>query len=274
MPKCIDFRKCVGCGRCCSGCPTGAKWSAVEFLDDAKAHGAVLLEGVKVNEVIVSNGTGVGVRGTSRSGDVNISGKLIVLAAGAIDTAVILQRSGIDQAGQKFFCDPYYYVYGPDERGGYDCEMRAILIKELVAERGFLLTNAVVWEGAERNNGMLGILLKIKDPSVGKVRVDGTTDKSMTAEDLARLEDGKRVAEEILSRAGLDRQSLRIRGPEGVHPGGTAAIGEVVDRFQETEIKNVFVSDASVLPEAPGLPPMLTILALSKRLAAELARRL
>ncbi|MDO9045379.1 MAG: GMC oxidoreductase, partial [Methanobacteriaceae archaeon] len=35
----------------------------------------------------------------------------------------------------------------------------------------------------------------------------------------------------------------------------------------ETSIKNLFVVDASVLPTAPGAPPLLTIMALSKRLA-------
>jgi choline dehydrogenase-like flavoprotein len=41
----------------------------------------------------------------------------------------------------------------------------------------------------------------------------------------------------------------------------------VVDSNLETEIPNLFVCDASVLPISPGKPPILTILALSKRLA-------
>ena len=39
------------------------------------------------------------------------------------------------------------------------------------------------------------------------------------------------------------------------------------DSNSETEIKGLFVCDASVLPISPGKPPILTILALSKRLA-------
>ena len=53
----------------------------------------------------------------------------------------------------------------------------------------------------------------------------------------------------------------------GAHPGGTAKIGEIVDSNLETEISNLYVCDASVLPISPGKPPILTILALSKRLA-------
>ena len=57
----------------------------------------------------------------------------------------------------------------------------------------------------------------------------------------------------------------------GSHPGGTAAIGRVVDKDLQTEIDNLFVCDGSVLPTSAGLPPILTIVALAKRLAKQLA---
>jgi len=55
------------------------------------------------------------------------------------------------------------------------------------------------------------------------------------------------------------------------HPGGTAGIGRVVNADNETEINRLFVSDASVLPKAPGTPPVLTIIAISKRFSKKLA---
>lgn len=55
------------------------------------------------------------------------------------------------------------------------------------------------------------------------------------------------------------------------HPGCTAAMFKVVDRDQESSIRNLFVADASVLPVAPGLPPMSTIMSLSRRLARKSA---
>jgi choline dehydrogenase-like flavoprotein len=39
----------------------------------------------------------------------------------------------------------------------------------------------------------------------------------------------------------------------------------------QTRIENLFVIDASVLPTLPGLPPILKIVALSKRLGKKLA---
>ena len=51
------------------------------------------------------------------------------------------------------------------------------------------------------------------------------------------------------------------------HPCCTAPIGKVVDENQETKITNLFVSDASVFPSPLGMPPILTIVALSKKLS-------
>ncbi|MEE3325673.1 MAG: GMC oxidoreductase, partial [Methanosphaera sp.] len=56
----------------------------------------------------------------------------------------------------------------------------------------------------------------------------------------------------------------------GAHPGGTAAIGDVVDNNLKTEIDGLYVGDASVIPMSPGKPPILLILALALRLANHL----
>ena len=47
-------------------------------------------------------------------------------------------------------------------------------------------------------------------------------------------------------------------------------IGELVDANLKTRIDNLYVCDCSVIPEAWGLPPTLTLLALGKRLARHL----
>lgn len=66
------------------------------------------------------------------------------------------------------------------------------------------------------------------------------------------------------------RRVLLSNNNGGAHPGGTAAIGEAVNKNLETKIKGLFVCDASVLPTSPGLPPILAIIALSKRFARKL----
>jgi choline dehydrogenase-like flavoprotein len=49
--------------------------------------------------------------------------------------------------------------------------------------------------------------------------------------------------------------------------GGTVKIGEIIDANLQTEIDSLYVCDCSVIPEAWGLPPTYTLLALGKRLA-------
>ena len=62
-------------------------------------------------------------------------------------------------------------------------------------------------------------------------------------------------------------ESIMVGPARGAHPGATASIGEVVDKNLETRIKNLFVSDASVIPEAMDRPIVLTVISLAKRLS-------
>jgi choline dehydrogenase-like flavoprotein len=54
------------------------------------------------------------------------------------------------------------------------------------------------------------------------------------------------------------------------HPGGTVKINDLVDSNLKTEYENLYVCDCSVIPFSWGLPPMLTLICLGKRLAKHL----
>jgi len=280
MPKFIDFNKCNGCKKCKVECPKDAKWTAVDFIKIAQDNGALLLQNITANKIVASNGSVEGVKALSAEGEIYIRANIVVLAAGAIETPIILQRSGIESAGKKLFCDPYYFIYGPSKNEFFDKELRTIIDSEFLHKGGFTLLNCIVpsrnkkylprFKKSEDGEGMIGMMIKIKDDSIGSVSVNGHIKKTMTFNDLSKLNKGIPIAKEILVKAGIDHRYIKTRGPGGAHPGGTAAIGEVVDQNQETDIKNLFISDASVLPTSPGLPPLLTIIALSKRLAKRL----
>ena len=78
---------------------------------------------------------------------------------------------------------------------------------------------------------------------------------------------GAGIAEEVLIEAGCDQKSI-LRGEiRGAHPSGTCRIGDVVDENLETEIKNLYVCDASIFPEALDRPTVITIISFGKRLA-------
>jgi choline dehydrogenase-like flavoprotein len=117
----------------------------------------------------------------------------------------------------------------------------------------------------------MGMMIKIADDCCGSVSVNGVINKSVSGLDKEKLREGICLASAIFEQSGVDPSSIYtlglIRGP---HPGGTAAIGDVVNNELETTIKNLFICDNSVLPQAPGLPPLLTIIALGKRLANQI----
>ena len=54
------------------------------------------------------------------------------------------------------------------------------------------------------------------------------------------------------------------------HPGGTVKVGDIVDSNLKTEYDNLYVCDCSVIPEAWGMQPTNTIIALGKRLSKHL----
>lgn len=112
---------------------------------------------------------------------------------------------------------------------------------------------------------------EIADDSIGSVYRDETVSKPRTERHQSRREEGSAVAEEIPVKAGADPESIIVSSPAGTHPDGTAAIGKVVGENRRTRVDNLCVCDASVLPTAWGLPPILMIVAVAKRLGRMLA---
>ena len=110
----------------------------------------------------------------------------------------------------------------------------------------------------------MGLMVKIGDERSGWVTSDGTVHKAPTPADRAAMERGLKVAARILEASGA-RNLVTTKVWRGAHPGGTAAIGEAVDNDLKVRgVEGLYVCDASVLPFAPGLPPILTITAMGK----------
>jgi len=120
-----------------------------------------------------------------------------------------------------------------------------------------------------RYDRTIGLMTKIRDECTGQVYQDGSVSKRVTEKDRQKLNEGAEISREILKKAGA-RSTVVSKLMVGAHPGGTAAVGTVVDKDLQTEVNNLFVCDASVLPTSPGMPPILTIVALGKRLAKTL----
>lgn len=279
MPKFVNPKRCTSCGNCVLGCKSEAKWTANCYLNQAVENGASLFPETKVIKVLHSNERATGVEVIGPNGLERIMAKKIILAAGGLGTPVILQRSGVD-AGRKLFCDLFNVTYGAIKEINKSTEISMALIDdEFYDSERFILSPFIdpllQFQFFTRfkffsREKCLGIMTKIADESIGKVDDKGNITKFATSRDQEKLNKGAGIARKILIKAGANPISVMTTSIRGAHPGGTAAIGEVINENLETKIKNLFVCDASTFPVAAGLPPILTIIALAKWLAKKL----
>ena len=271
MPKAIREKDCIQCGKCAFGCPADAKWSGKDFVDDAVEAGAELICDAEVIKVITENGNACGVTYVKDDKEESVFADTVILSAGAIGTTLILRNSGIEDAGREIFFDPFVSVGGYLKDINFNTEVQ---MAGLVVGENFVLSphfssfiRANIPDDSVTDEDILSIMVKTPDECRGYVDDDGDVVKINTIQDIRYLAEGVATAGFILKEAGVDPNTIGSTVYRGAHPGGTAPIGKIVDSNQETEIKGLFVSDASVLPISPGKPPILTILALSKRLA-------
>ena len=277
MPKAIREEDCIQCGKCAFGCPVNAKFSGKDLVDKAVEKGATLICEAEVIEVISDNGKACGVTYIKDGKDESIYSDTVILSAGAIGTTLILRNSGITEAGKEIFFDPFVSVggYMKDINFNTEVQMAGLVIGEnfvLSPHFSSFIRANIPDEGVE-DKDVLSIMVKTADECKGHVDDDGDVVKINTIQDIRFLAEGAATAGFILEKAGVDPSTIGSTVYRGAHPGGTAPIGKIVDSNQETEIEGLFVSDASVLPISPGKPPILTILALSKRLADYLKNR-
>lgn len=274
MPKFINFEKCRFCGKCVNGCMFDAKWDATYFIKEAQEYGAKLITGLNVIEILHEKGQAAGVVGINENNEKQIfKAKKVVVAAGALNTPIILKNSRIKNVGGQIFFDIFTTI------GGYlkDANLKNELMMGIKAEFGpyFLsphysmqLLPLMKEKGIKANESdVIGIMLKFADTCIGTIDNNGNIEKTLTKVDADLIKEGYEKAVKIFLKLGVDERSIVATSLKGAHPGGTAAVGEVVDNNFETEIKGLYVSDASVIPEAPGRPPILTIVAIAKKVA-------
>jgi choline dehydrogenase-like flavoprotein len=148
-----------------------------------------------------------------------------------------------------------------------------------------------------RHLAVIGVHLT--DTSAGRVRLRGGGARlsyRLTREDASKLGFGIARAAEILFAAGAREVYPQVAGVgairpggqsaletgvkpaqlrlEAFHPMGTAAIGVVTDNDgQLRDLPGAYIADGSLLPTALGVNPMLTIIAMARRIARGLAAR-
>ncbi len=271
MPKAIREEECIQCGKCAFGCPVNAKWTAKDFVDEAVEAGAELICEAEVIDIILCNMEASGVKYVKDHEEHLIKTDKIILCAGAIQTPIIMKNMGLTGIGREIFFDPFVTVGGYLKDINFNTEVQ---MAALVKGKNFVLSphfssfiKANIDDPDVDDKDILSIMVKTPDECKGYIHTDGFVRKENTIEDIRYLAEGVATAGFILEKAGVDPTTIGSTVYRGAHPGGTVQIGKALDSNLESEIPNLYVCDASVLPISPGKPPILTILALAKRLA-------
>jgi choline dehydrogenase-like flavoprotein len=270
-PKMGDYDRCIACGHCVLGCPQGAKWDSRRFLELALANGARLVPFCHVERVIVQDGRATGVVARCGLARRTFSADLVVLAAGGLGTPVILDRSGID-CEPALFVDPVLCVAANIPGSRLDREIPMPFVSQ---REGYILSPYFDYLSYFFNRAwrapagdIASIMIKLADSNRGAVSARGL-DKRLTDRDKARLREAVETCTEILVRCGASRERVFLGTLNAGHPGGmlplTAAERETLHPARLPA--NLYVADATLIPKSLGNPPILTIIALAKRVS-------
>ncbi|MBU4535432.1 MAG: GMC family oxidoreductase N-terminal domain-containing protein [Euryarchaeota archaeon] len=280
MPKFIDFDLCNKCGNCLYNCKPGAKWDARDYVAQAQKKGAELITDFQVKRILNCQGKVTGVEGIYKGEKKVLNSSQVVLSAGALNTPFILRNSGITEGvGEEFFCDLFITVgaYLKDAQLNQEIPMGvksefgpyfisphySAALPPLIQEKYKNLKKDI----KVTPDDVVGIMIKIADESRGFMDKNGDIHKDITSRDRKLFQEGIKKATDLLIEMSADPESVVLSPVRGAHPGGTAPMGKVVNQDMQTSLEGLYVVDASIIPRAPGRPPILTIVALAKKLA-------
>jgi choline dehydrogenase-like flavoprotein len=303
---------CTSCGSCLQGCASNAGKSTMNtYIADALARGLLELRAnAAVERVLIEDSPdGPQAKGVEYddAGERHVvRARVVVAAAGALNTPQLLIRSGLDggSVGRNLGLHPVRLVYGlfeepqdahmvypvtahckkfqHDEDGGFVVEATTIqdpisFATTLSDETGPLWGGRLV-EAVKQFRHWVGLLALVNDENGSRVVVDEAGaerfDVDFQPVELERIDNALRFSREVLEAAGA--KQVCWTGLSSTHVQGSCRMGDdparsVVDRNGEShEVKRLFVGDASLVPRTLSVNPSLTIMALATRLAEHL----
>ena len=196
---------------------------------------------------------------------------LVILAAGGLGTPVILEKSGIP-CEKRLFVDPVLCVAGP--LPGIHQEQQ-LLMPFISQQEGYIISPYMDYLSFFFNKdwrmpmeNLASIMIKLADEELGST--DGKRiDKTMTMTDHKRMNEAVLLCRDILLRLGVPLDQQFLGTLNAGHPGGMLPLtAEEKDTLHNPKLpENLYVADATILPKAMGNPPILTIMALAKKIA-------
>ncbi len=291
------------CIECLRGCPIDSKQStAVTVLPKARAAGLEVVSRFEALQIQPGKDE-VTVKGRDAAGNESTyRGRRLVLGAGAIGNSRLLLLSGMNKQlpalGYNFYTHPQFMslaVY--DEavnahRGPLQSYRSA---DPTFRANGFKLENVFTGPvgiamlvpafGVEHMRRMRSIThmgcieVAVRDTNPGRITVSSSgkpvVDKTLNDEDRRRRDRGLEAIRNIFESTGA-KEIIEGNIAIGLHLMGGCNLGVDAKRsvvcpdFHLHGFDNIHVADSSAFPNAPGINPSFTIMALSCRAAAKI----
>jgi len=258
------------------GCPNGVKWDSRQFLKVAQEKGAQVVTGCPVESVVIVGGRATGVLAKNGWSRHFFPADLVVLAAGGLETPVILDNSGIP-CEPRLFVDPVLCVAArsPKCMQHKDITMPFVSIQKHIILSPYFDHLSFFFNQDWRlpAGDIVSIMIKLADDELGSISSQGV-EKTLTDQDRRRLDEGVVICKEILrnfcgGRFGACDEEMFLGTVIAGHPGGMLPLTakEAASFHSDRLPENLYVADASLLPKSLGSPPILTIIAMAKRIS-------
>ncbi|MGH7788560.1 MAG: FAD-dependent oxidoreductase [Candidatus Binatia bacterium] len=285
------------CIECLAGCRIESKQSMpVTLLRRARAAGLELVPEFEARRVEHTPGE-VAVSGSTRGAQATLRGKILVLAAGAIGNTRLLLASDLERRlpalGHNFYTHPQYMTLGVYDRpiNAHRGPLQSYKSDDPIFRRGgFKLENVFAPPvaiamllpgfGATHLRRMKQIThfacieVAVRDTNPGRIRVDKrglpVVEKRLNDEDGRRRERGLAAIRNIFHATGAT-EIIEGNIAIGLHLMGGCNLGVDPTRsvtspeFRLHGFDNIYAADSSVFPNAPGINPSFTIMALASQ---------
>ncbi len=290
------------CIVCLGGCPRKSKQSMLEtFLPQAEKNGLKIVPEFEVAE-IVHGQQFVTVQGRHQGNPHSLYARHLILAAGALGTTQLLLKAGLQNKlpalGQHFHCHPQWMTVGffDEKVDSHKGAFQSVKSSDpRFRQWGFKLENVFAGPIAmsllkpgygfehqrymERYRNMACIEVAVRDQDPGTLRLSNkgrlVIDKPLSDGDRQRANRGNQIVHDIFSSLGA-REIMTSPVQIALHLMGGCRIGSsernsvVNENFQVHGLPRLHIADSSIFPNAPGINPSLSIMALSHRAAETL----
>lgn len=148
-PLARTVKQCALTGHCLAGCASDRKQSAmVTYLPWAIASGARLYSDCHVWEILTNNGRASGVladvvdpNSNEKVSEIRVDAQLVVVAAGAVQSPMLLQKSGLGRQsgwlGRNLYLNPFVSIIGkfPDPVYGWRGALPGVYVDEFLGPK-------------------------------------------------------------------------------------------------------------------------------------------